>query len=84
MSQDTAQNRPAKNVIERYDLIIGAGNYSAAECHDIAKWLCAIRDFEDQNTVAEVERMLQAFINRKRLGTPVTTKALEREFGFPP
>ena len=60
---------------ETYANQIGAGNYGAGECHDIAKWLCGIRDFENEpDTVEKLERMLQAFINRKKLGIPVTTK----------
>ena len=69
-------------VTERYNLIITAEKYSDGECHDISKWLCGIRDYsEDKPKIVEkIELMLRAFINRKKLGIPVTTKQLEEEF----
>lgn len=68
-------------ITERYNLIIESEKYSAGECHDISKWLCFIRDCEDEKEREKVETMLRAFINRKKLGIPVTTKKLEKEFG---
>jgi len=65
---------------ERYNLIIQAGKYSDGECHAISKWLCFIRDINDEVKIQLVEKMLQAFINRKKLGIPVTIKKLEKEF----
>jgi hypothetical protein len=69
------------SVTERYNLIIQAGKYSDQESHDIAKWLCGIRDFSDDTKIVErLETMIRAFINRKKLGIPVTTKQVEEEF----
>ena len=68
-------------VTERYNLIITAEKYSDGECHDISKWLCGIRDYSDEPEVTNIlETMLRAFINRKKLGIPVTTKQIELEF----
>lgn len=68
----------------RLTLIMDAEKYSAGESHDIAKWLCGIRDFEEADPFLcqKIEKMLRAFINRKRMGEPVTTKHLEEEFGI--
>jgi hypothetical protein len=69
------------SVNERYNLIVQAGQYSAQEAHTIAKWLCGIRDFDDDPILtAKIETMLQAFINRKKLGIPVVAKKMEEEF----
>lgn len=73
-------------VPERLKLIIDLEKYSHQEQHAVSNWLCAIRDIGDEASpdsteqIDALERMLQAFITRKKLGNPVTAKGIEREF----
>jgi len=68
---------------QRFNLIIEANKYSDGECHDIAAMLCFIRDCDEPELTERLEQCLQAFINRKRLGTPVVFKKLREEFNIP-
>lgn len=70
-------------IVERSRLIQEAAKYSPEECHAINKWLCGGRDFDDYPQIIErLETMLQAFIARKKLGTPVVIRSIEEEFGL--
>lgn len=71
------------NVTERFNLIIQAQKYSDQETHDISAMLCWLRDEVDPELQIRIETCLQAFINRKRLGTPFTFKQLREEFNLP-
>lgn len=68
---------------QRYDLIISAQKYSDQECHDISALLVWMRDTDDNDLRQRIETCLQAFINRKRLGTAFTLKQLREEFNLP-
>lgn len=65
---------------DRGMLIIAAGKYSEQEQHSIWACLCFLRDSEDIAQKEAMELMLQAFINRKRLGIPCTIQKMKREF----
>lgn len=75
---------------ERSAIIVAAGKYAEAEIHDINALLCAVRDFgesddpKDHIVAEKAEKILQIFITRKRLGTPVTIKKLRKEFDLFP
>jgi len=67
---------------ERYDLIMAAQKYSEQEAHNVATLLCILDATDQEELRIKCERCLQAFINRKRLGTPFTFKQLRIEFGI--
>lgn len=65
----------------RLEQIVSAGNYCAAEVHDIAGVLCFIRDTDSDTERENAESLLRAFITRKKLNIPVNFKHLKEEFG---
>lgn len=75
---------PNTYVAERLALIVDLQKHAEQDIHKIMNILCVIRDMLDdpkyQEEVDANERMLHAFLTRKRLGMPVTFNALEREF----
>jgi hypothetical protein len=76
--------------VERLALIVEAGRYAEGEIHDISKFLMVSRDFgesddpHDHAIAEKAEKILNAFIHRKRMGIPVTFKKLRWEFKIDP
>jgi len=78
-------NITQENIHEEVALFVEGEKYAEQDVHHIKKWFCFLRDSNHDPEVAEdrekVITMMRAFIARKKLGTPIVIKELEKEFG---
>ena len=71
-----------QKAIARIELIRQSEKWAEGEIHHIANIVCYLRDADDNDPMKEkAEKMLQAWLVRKRLGIPVVFKQISEEFG---
>jgi hypothetical protein len=81
-------NITQQNIHEEIALFVEGEKYSEQDIHNIQSWFCYLRDSRNDTLPQDIEKrntlitMMRAFIVRKKLGTPVTAREIEREFGF--
>lgn len=70
-------------VVKRLNQIqLECDKFSEAEIHHVANVLCYIRDTHDDHMRSQAEKLIHAFVTKKKLGEPVVFKKLQEEFGF--
>jgi hypothetical protein len=80
-------NITQQNIHEEVALFVEGEKYSEQEIHNIKNWFCYLRDSRNDTLPEDIEKrnaiikMMRAFIARKKLGIPATTKQMEKEFG---
>ena len=58
------------------------GVLAEQDIHKIMNILCFIRNTDDENERQRAEKMIHAFVIRKKLGESCNFRQLEEEFGF--